>query len=562
MTETESISNVGSAENVYDAIIVGAGPAGLTAAIYLARARYRVLVVEKDKFGGQITITHEVVNYPGIERASGKQITDAMRKQAEAFGAEMMLAEATSIEDGDIKTVHTSRGDLQAFAVLLAIGSQPRKLGFPGEQEFQGHGVAYCATCDGEFFTGKDVFVVGGGFAAAEESMFLTKYANHVSILMRGDDFSCAPAATEGARSNPKISIYPNTEVAELTGDAMPRKLVMRNNKTGEQTTYTAPDGDTFGVFVLAGYAPDTAPFKDLIELDKRGNIVTDPKFQTSVAGIYAAGDVCVKDLRQVVTATGDAAAAATNMEHYIADMQKKTGIVPTPPATRVAKQEGRGEPAADASAPSGKAATAGGKFFDADAAAQINAVFERMERPMVLQLALDDRPMSVELKAYAEELAGLGDKLSVQVVEAQEGEELPVMRICTPEGTYTGLAFHGVPGGHEANSFILGFYNAAGPGQPLDDATRAAAQAIKGPHKLQVLVSLSCTMCPDTVVASQRIAALNPNVTAEAYDLAHYPDLRERYNVMSVPCLVVDDGEKVSFGKKGIQEVLELISE
>ncbi|MBQ9069361.1 MAG: FAD-dependent oxidoreductase [Eggerthellaceae bacterium] len=544
--------------NVYDAVIVGAGPAGLTAALYLARARMRVIVVEKDKFGGQITITEEVVNYPGIERTSGKALTDTMRKQAEAFGAEMKLAEVTSIEEGEVKIVHTSAGDIEAHAVLLAIGSQPRSIGFPGEAEFKGHGVAYCATCDGEFFTGKRVYVVGGGFAAAEESVFLTKYASDVHILIRGDDFSCAPAAADPARANDKISIHTNTEIAELSGDAMPRKIVTKNNKTGETETFEAPEGDTFGVFVLAGYAPDTAPFKDLVELDERGNIVTHDTTHTSAEGIFAAGDVTVKNLRQVVTATGEAAIAATEMEHYIAQRQKATGIVPQAPATRMGTptQEANAAPAATASAPA-----SAGTFFDADAAAQIAAVFERMERPMVLDLALDDRPVSAELEAYATELAGLGDKLTVSKSQAESEDHLPRVAICAPDGKPTGLAFHGVPGGHEGNSFIRGFYNAAGPGQPLDDATRTAIEAIDKPIKLQILVSLTCTMCPDLVVAAQRIAALNPQVTAEVYDIAHFPDLREAYNVMSVPCLVINDGETVSFGKKGIPELLELIA-
>lgn len=190
-------------ENFYDVVVIGGGPAGLTAALYLARARYRVVVVEKDHFGGQITITAEVVNFPGVERTSGAALTETMRKQAESFGAEFLLAEVTELGlIGDVKTVRTGRGDLKCFGVLLATGAHPRIVGFQGEAQFRGRGVAYCATCDGEFFTGKDVFVVGGGFAAAEESVFLTKYARHVTILIRGDDFSCAQATADAARNH------------------------------------------------------------------------------------------------------------------------------------------------------------------------------------------------------------------------------------------------------------------------------------------------------------------------------------------------------------------------
>ena len=201
-------------ENLYDAIVIGGGPAGLTAALYLARARYRVLVLEKDHFGGQITITAEVVNYPGVERTSGAALTDSMRRQAQSFGAEFLLAEAESLDLRDrIKTVKTSRGPFRAFGVLLASGAHPRMIGFKGEEDFKGRGVAYCATCDGEFFTGLDIIVVGGGFAAAEESVFLTRYARHVTILIREPDFTCAKATAEAARSHEKISVLTNTEL-------------------------------------------------------------------------------------------------------------------------------------------------------------------------------------------------------------------------------------------------------------------------------------------------------------------------------------------------------------
>ena len=203
-----------NAEKLYDVAVIGGGPAGLTAAIYLARAKYRVIVVEKEHFGGQITITSEVVNYPGVAKMSGAELTETMRLQAQNFGAEFMLAEVESLDvNGDIKTVNTSRGSIFCFGVLIATGAHPRMVGFAGEEEFKGHGVAYCATCDGEFFTGKDVFVVGGGFAAAEESVFLTKYAKHVTILIRGDDFSCAKSAADEARSNDKITVLTNTQV-------------------------------------------------------------------------------------------------------------------------------------------------------------------------------------------------------------------------------------------------------------------------------------------------------------------------------------------------------------
>lgn len=561
MTEQLTQPHITDDSTMYDAIVVGGGPAGLTAGIYLARARYRVLILEKKEFGGRITITNEVVNYPGVERVSGRELTETMRKQAESFGAELMLAQVTNIEaDGDIKVVHTSKGDFKCFGILLAIGSAPRQLGFPGEKKFQGHGVAYCATCDGEFFTGKDIFVVGGGYAAAEESVFLTKYAKHVHILIREDDFTCAPASSEAARHNDKITIHTHTEVQKLEGDTTPRVLVTKNNKTGELTRYTADEGDTFGIFVLAGYAPETELVKNIVELDSRGNIITDAYQKTSTDGIYAAGDVCVKNLRQVVTATGDAACASTAMERHLAAMQKKTGIIPPRPTSRVAsaqkEREVQGTAAQHATAPTSE-------LFTETMIEQLKPLFDRMENKVVLKLYTDSSNLSNELTGYISELVSLSDKLSLVHATDEECaalDALPCVRVCKADGTPTTLAFHGVPAGHEFTSFMLGIYNVAGPGQALSREQQAAIAALSS-HDIKLLVSLSCTMCPETVTATQRIAAANPAIRAEVYDIAHYPELKNKYNVMSVPCIVIDDGARIDFGRKNIDAMLELIS-
>ena len=534
-------------EHLYDVVVIGGGPAGLTAALYLARARYRVVVVEQERFGGQIAITSEVVNYPGVERTSGAELTETMRRQAEGFGAEFLLAEVTGLElESDVKTVRTSRGALSCFGVLLATGAHSRMVGFRGEEQFRGRGVAYCATCDGEFFTGKDVFVVGGGFAAAEESVFLTKYARHVTILIRGDDFSCAQATADAARNHEKITILTNTVVEEVSGDTALRSIRMRNTKTGQETEHQAADGETFGVFVFAGYEPATELVRGLAELDGQGYILTDRSQKTTLDGLYAAGDVCVKPLRQVVTAVGDGALAATELERLCAAMQQKTGLRPQAPKSRTP------EPEAQAQTKDG--------LFTGEMLSQLHTVFDRMASSLILRLCLDETPVSAELEHYMQELAAQSDKLSVEQGDPSKVEHLPCVLICRSDGSWTGLAFHGVPGGHEFTSFVLGLYNAAGPGQALDEETEAAIRAIRKPVELQVLVSLSCTMCPELVTAAQRLAAAHPDISAQVYDLNHFPDLRERYQVMSVPCLVVNSGEKISFGKKNIRQLLELL--
>lgn len=538
-------------KNLYDVVIVGGGPAGLTAALYLARAKYRVIVVEKENFGGQITITHEVVNYPGVERTSGKELTEHMRKQAENFGAEFILAEVEKLSmNDDVKTVHTSRGELKCFGVLLATGAHPRTVGFAGEEDFKGRGVAYCATCDGEFFTDKEVFVVGGGFAAAEESVFLTKYARHVTILIREPDFTCAAATADNARNHENITVLTNTEVEEVGGDTVLHTIRYRNNVTGEVTEYKAPSGENIGVFVFAGYAPATSLVKGIAELNEQNYIITDRSMKTSVEGLYAAGDVCVKALRQVVTAVGDGALAATELEKYAANMQRKTGLQTEKPITSANK-------AAEAEQGNSTTVSEGGPFTT-DMLSQLNTVFSRMASPLILKLQLDERPVSLELRSYMEELAKLTNKLTI-VIE-QGGAETPCVRICRADGTWTGLAFHGVPGGHEFTSFVLGLYNAAGPGQTIDDEITKEIATIERTIDMKVLVSLSCTMCPDLVTASQKMAAENTHITSEVYDLNHFPELRDRYNVMSVPCLVINDGNTVSFGKKNIRQLLDLL--
>ena len=537
-------------ENLYDVVIVGGGPAGLTAALYLARAKYRVLVLEKAQFGGQIAITHEVVNYPGIAKTSGKALTDTIQQQAESFGAEFILAEAIGFDlDGDIKTVHTHKCDYRCFGILMATGAHPRTVGFKGEEEYKGRGVAYCATCDGEFFTGKEIFVVGGGYAAAEESVFLTKFARHVTILVRKDDFSCAASVADQAKNHEKITVLYNTVMEEVSGGNGLTYARYKNTATGDVTEYKSEE--SFGVFVFAGYAPATEAVKGIVELNEQGYIVTDTSQKTSVEGVYAAGDVCIKPLRQVVTATSDGALAATELEKYVAAMHRKTGLradVPTPKQDKTKVTVDSHEPAgAD-------------ELFTKEMRQQLDTVFARMERPLLLKLYLDSRPISAELERFITALAALSDKLELAVCDRQSQETFsPCVEVCTAEGTPTGLAFHGVPSGHEFTSFVLGLYNAAGPGQALDEATREQIAAITTKTDMKILVTLSCTMCPDLVVAAQRIAADNPNVTTHVYDIRHFESLKNQYKVMSVPCLVIND-ETVFFGKKTVQEILRLI--
>ena len=537
-------------ENLYDVIVVGGGPAGLTAALYLARAKYRVLVLEKEQFGGQIAITHEVVNYPGIAKTSGKALTDTIQQQAGSFGAEFLLAEATGFDlNGDIKTVHTSKGDYRCFGILLATGAHPRTVGFKGEEKHKGRGVAYCATCDGEFFTGKEIFVVGGGYAAAEESVFLTKFARHVTILVRKNDFSCAASVADQAKNHEKITVLTNTVMEEVSGENGLTYARYKNTATGEVTEYRSEE--SFGVFVFAGYAPATEAVKGIVELNEQGYIVTDVSQKASAEGVYAAGDVCIKPLRQVVTATSDGALAATELEKYVAAMQRKTGQRAEAPSIKQSE--------ATLTVDTHESENAG-ELFTAEMRQQLDTVFARMERPLLLKLYLDSRPVSSELESFITALVSLSDKLDMEVSDRLvAGDFAPCVEVCQADGIPTGLAFHGVPSGHEFTSFVLGLYNAAGPGQALEEDDREQIAAITNKTDMKILVTLSCTMCPDLVVAAQRIAAANPNITAHVYDIRHFENLKNQYNVMSVPCMVLNN-QNVFFGKKNIQQILLLL--
>ena len=585
-----------SRNDLYDVIVVGGGPAGLTAGLYLARARYRVLILEKDDFGGQITITNEVVNYPGVGRTTGRELTQTMRQQALDFGAEFLSAEAIGLDvHGDVKTVHTSRGDLKAFGILIATGASPRKLGFEGESEYAGRGVAYCATCDGEFFTGKEVLVVGGGFAAAEESVFLTTYASKVTVLVREQDFTCDATVAAAAKNNPKIDVRYQVELQGVTaGQGGLREATILNRATGQTETWKPADGGTFGVFVFAGYVPATNLVRGVVELDDYGYVVTHGYLETSVPGVYAAGDLRAKNLRQVVTATADGAIAAVELERYAKRMSEKTGLTPQRPVSCAYEQSTTKTDAAslDATAPTPTPAPATKRNVDAAANAvrkpgelfsdatrqQLNVVFGRMSRPVTLALELDDTPLSTELWGFIDALVALsGGKLKSTVDDGEYEKDdtgravfdvdsvLPAARPCVRmvvDGEPTGLAFHGVPSGHEFNSFVLGLYNVAGPGQPLGDDLIERAKSIASPLSIMILVSLTCTMCPETVLASQRLASLNPAVRAEAYDVSHFPELKDQYGAMSVPCIVINRGgeQTVEFGKKSIPQMLDLI--
>lgn len=537
-------------ENLYDLIIVGGGPAGLSAAIYMARAKYRVLVLEKEKFGGQITITSEVVNYPGIFKTSGTELTAGMQQQAESFGAEFKIAEVLEIDTNDgIKTIKTNNGEFKALGIVLAVGASPRRLGFEGEKEFAGRGVAYCATCDGEFFQGMEVYVIGGGFAAVEEGIFLTKYASKVHMIVREEDFTCAKTVSDHIYENDKIYVRFNTEVERLEGDGMLESITLKNNITGVVNTETVPGG--FGVFVFAGYVPATGWIPEEIETD-RGYIVTDVNGKTNIDGIYGAGDVCIKNLRQVVTAVSDGATAATAVEKYVEELHTSLDI---PQLVQV-----RAPKKVEPQAPSTNRSEDGdnSKFISQDIKAQLQPIFERFESNVLVKAHVGKGELANEISGFIDECSDLHEKIVCSKVTAED-EAVSFIELLNADGSTSGIKYQAIPGGHEFNSFIIGLYSVAGPGKEIPQELLTRINAIDKEVDLKVVISLSCTMCPEVVVGTSQIASKSDKVNMTMIDLQHAPELKAKYKIMSVPCMIIND-ETVSFGKKNMEDIMSII--
>lgn len=539
-------------ENLYDVIVVGGGPAGLSAAIYVARAKYRVLVLEEDKIGGQITITHEVVNYPGVFSTSGTELTSSMERQAKAFGAEFASGKVKDIDSSkDIKRIITDTGEFQALGVILAVGANPRKLGFDGEEKFQGAGVAYCATCDGEFFKNMPVYVIGGGFAAVEEGVFLTKYASEVHIILRKDSFSCARTVADKALNHPKIKVHYHTEVEKVTGNSRVDSITLVNNQTKETQTITEEKG--LGVFVFGGYVPNTSWLPGEISLEN-GYIVTNSQQETNVAGIYAAGDVCIKKLRQVVTAVSDGAVAGTSIERYVEYLHQKLDL-----PDFVSKAEAPAESSGSSSVASGEFAHfAEHQFITPDMMGELSPVLEKLQNSVLVKVQLAEDDLSEELEIFGEECKKISPKIQVSV-EKFSGTK-SYLELCKENGESSGVRFEAVPGGHEFNSFLAGIFALSGLARPLEDGVLAKIKGLK-PMNLKVLVTLSCSNCPDVVIASEKIAMAHPEISCTIMDANYAPELRETHNIMSVPCLLVND-ETLHFGRKQMDEILEILSQ
>ena len=550
---------------IYDLIIIGAGPAGISSAIYAGRAKLNTLVLEKETIGGQIKTTSEIVNYPGVIHHSGSGLMEDMKTQASNFGVKFQDAEVTSVNfNSKVKTLYTNKGELKSRAIIIATGASPRKLGFPGEKEFSGRGIAYCATCDGEFFKDLDVFVVGAGFAAAEEAIFLTRFAKKVTVIAREPEFTCSKSIADKVLSHPKIEVKFNTEIVEASGDGVLNHCKFINNITKETFEYTASKEDgTFGIFIFVGYQPQTSLFKDSIDMDNLGYIITNENMETNIPGVYAAGDLRPKVLRQVVTAVADGAIAATCAEKYISEEKERLGIKDDfePTQEKVSKDT--------TTSTTNEVIGGQSKLLNDGLRNQLKGVFSRLTKPVTLVSIVDESlPKSIELRDLILDISNLSDKIKTEIYKKGanitienkiNADKFPVVAFLDSEGNYSGVKFHGVPGGHELNSFVLSIYNLGSAGQPIENSTLEAIKNIDKPTNIKVAVSLACHFCPDVVVASQRIAIENQNVEAEMIDLSEFGDIKTKFKVMSVPAIIIND-EEIYFGAKKIDEIISLI--
>ncbi len=296
-------------------LIIGSGPAGLSAALYAARADLAPVVLSGMDLGGQVSQTHIIENYPGFpEGISGSGLVEAFQKQAERFGAEIVFDMAIEADFSRRPfRIKTHGGEFLAESVIIATGATPRKLGVPGEEEFVGRGVSYCATCDGHFFKGMDVVVVGGGDSALEEGLFLTRYAASVTLIHRRDTLRAGAILQKRAREHPKIKFVWNTVVTEIQGEDVVQAVRLKNVRTGEESTLP-----TSGVFIFIGHTPNTQLFEGQLDMDGRGYLIADERMRTSIPGVYVAGEAADPVFRQVITSAGMGAAAAMQVTHYL----------------------------------------------------------------------------------------------------------------------------------------------------------------------------------------------------------------------------------------------------
>ena len=508
-------------QNLYDVIIIGGGPAGLSAAIYAARAKEKVLVIENDEFGGQIALTAKVMNYPGVEDISGRDLAEIMKRQAKNFGAELIYDDVKELElKSRIKKVHTKKETYRALSVILAMGGIPGQAGFEGEVNYKGNGVSYCPTCDAPLFAGCPIYVVGGGLAGVEESIYLAGFSSNVTLVVRENDFTCEKSVSDQLKAYPGIKVLFHTEIVKVSGGMFIEQVTLKDNMSDR--VWDEKSEDPIGVFVFVGYRPNTGWLPDILERDREGYLLTDHLCRTSVEGVFAAGDLRQKTLRQVVTATHDGALAAVTLEPYIRGLHEELEIP--------------------------------------DLVEESEDFFGEVSEKAILKLWLDESDLSREITEFLNNQNELKGNVEIEIhKEGREDIILPSIEICRSDGSSSGIHFHAVPNGLEWNSFRIALFNVMGPGQKIKPEILSRIQSIDRKINLKVLTTLTCGNCPTSVMSACQIAAYNENVTAEMFDILHFRKLQFKYSVQSVPVLVINE-DKIIIGKMEVEDMLDEI--
>ncbi len=559
-------------DKIYDVLIIGGGPAGLSAGIYTGRGKLDTLIVEKENKGSQIKLTEEVVNYPGILETTGSDLIDTMRIQAKNFGVEFLQDEVMDVDfKSKIKTVKTAKKEYKALSIIIATGASPKKLNFPGEEKYTGKGIGYCAVCDGEFFTGMDIFVVGAGYAAAEEAIFLTKFGRKVYIIAREPEFTCAKSIADKVLANPKIEVKFNTEIVEANGDTYLREIRLKNNTTNKETLYTARENETFGVFIFVGYEPQSKMFKGHININEEGYIIAGEETLTNVEGIYAVGDVRVKKLKQVVTAVADGATAATEIEGYIQGMREKLNLNIKTEETKMGERLIKEESCEKSLEIEKEIPVEIKKEYQGTFAKEQVEEIQKELAPIenIIEIGVikgSKQEKNQEFINFLEEVKEISSKINIKLYNEEEIKEknigrkkLPTIVLFDKDSNYSRVSYSALPLGHEFKSFVLALRNLGSNKQEVRESYLERINKLDKKINIKIGVSPKCKRCPDTVQASQRIAVENKNIEVEVIDVFEHTDFKTKYGLLSVPAIVIND-DVLRFGQMDLEEMIEIL--
>ncbi|WP_300329944.1 FAD-dependent oxidoreductase [Fusobacterium sp.] len=531
---------------IYDAIIIGGGPAGLTSGIYGGRAKLNILIIEKDEIGGQISLTEEVANYPGIFKISGSQLIKNMREQAKNFGVDFIKEKVIKVDLlNKIKKITTEQGEYEGYNIIIASGLIHKELNFTGEREYRGKGISYCSICDGEFFADKDIFVVGAGYAACEEAIFLTRYGKKVHLIAREPEFTCAKTIGDKVFANNKIEVLFNSEVVEVSGDKLARKIKIKNNISGEIKEYSSINNENIGVFIFVGQKPKTEIYKDQIKLDEDGYILTDELMKTNIEKVFAVGDIRKKSLKQVVTAVADGAIAINQVEE-VSDENPRIETSQVEEVKIIEEDKKL-------------------NLFSEDMIKNIKENLEKLsEKTEIILVKSSIEEENKNILEFINEFKQITDKVQFNILESDNEvidkkllERLPAFFL--KKDNNIKIKYSIVPLGQELESFIDAIREIYGEKIEVRENLLNRIKKIDKKINVKIGVSLKCTRCSQTVKVNQIIVNNNENISLEIIDVVTHKNFKTKYDIVGVPAMVIDD-KNLYFGQMSLEEMIEII--